>query len=249
MNPIHPTVVWLTWRQIFANRRLYLALLFSLAPLGIALVFRSLTPDLPGDSRGFYLILGNQIIIGVILPLAALVFGTTAFGGELDDGTLLYLLVKPVARWRIVFSKYVVSVISSFVLMVPAIFLPWLVMDRHDLPIGVPVSLLWGVAVGSILYAAIFTMFGLVIKQSLVVGLMYVVAFEEVLARTVPSLRSFSVREFANATAAHMADPALNLGAPLLTVPTMRNVGGVVLVGALALTIYKLARYQLAERV
>jgi ABC-2 type transport system permease protein len=249
MNPIHPTVVWLTWRQIFANRRLYLALLFSLAPLAIALVFRAMTPDLAGDSRGFYLILQSQIVVGVILPLAALVFGTSAFGGEIDDGTLLYLLVKPVARWRIVFSKYLVSALSSFVLMFPAVYLPWLALDRHDLPVGIPTSFVWGIAVGSVLYAAIFTMFGLVVKQSLVTGLLYVVAFEEVLARAVPSLQSFSVREFANATVAHMADPALNLGAPHLTVATMRNVGAVILIGSLATTVYKLARYQVAERV
>lgn len=249
MNPIHPTVVWLTWRQIFANRRLYVALLFSLAPLVVAMAFRSLTPDLAGDSRGFYLILEHQIVIGVLLPLAVLVFGTTAFGGEIDDGTLLYLLVKPVPRWRIVLSKYVVSALASFVLMVPAIYLPWLVMDRHELPVAVPTSFVWGVAVGAVLYAAIFTLFGLITKQALVRGLMYVVGFEEVLARTVPSLRAFSVREFASATTAHMTDPALNLGAPLLTVATMRNVGAVILFGALAMAVYKLARYQVAERV
>jgi ABC-2 type transport system permease protein len=248
MNPIHPTVVWLTWRQIFANRRLYLALLFSLAPLVVAVIFRSFTPDVAGDSRGFYLILQKEIVVGVLLPLAALIFGTTAFGGEIEDGTLLYLLVKPVARWRIVFSKYIVSATASFVLMLPGIVLPWLAIDRHDIPAGIPASVVWGVAVAAVLYAAIFTMIGLVAKHSLVIGLMYVVIFEELVARTVAGVRPFSVREYAAATMAHMADPSLNLDAPMLTTTTMWNVGLVMFIGALAWTIYKLAKYQVAER-
>ena len=115
VNPLHPTVVWLTWRQVFANRRAWLAVLFSLAPLAIALLVRSFSPDMAKDGHGFYLLLLKEIVIGTLLPLAALVFGTTAFGGELDDGTLLYLLVKPVARWRVVLSKYVVAALSKLV--------------------------------------------------------------------------------------------------------------------------------------
>lgn len=248
MNPLHPTVVWLTWRQTFANRRMYLALVFALAPLLIALIFRSSVTDLATESRGFYLVLEQQIVIGVLLPLAALVFGTNAFGGEVDDGTLLYLLVKPVARWRIVTSKYFVAVLSSFVLMLPAIFLPWLLIDRHETPLAIPVALLWGVAVGTVLYAAFFTMLGLSAKQPLVVGLMYVVLFEEMLARFVPGLRSFSIREFANATVAHIVDPALNLGTPAVSVAAIRNVGLIIFFGSLAFSIYKLARYEMAER-
>ena len=38
--------------------------------------------------------------------------------GEVDDGTLIYLLVKPLARWRVVLWKYVVAVLSTGAVMV-----------------------------------------------------------------------------------------------------------------------------------
>jgi ABC-2 type transport system permease protein len=248
MNPIHPTIVWLTWRQIFANRRLYLAILFALAPLAVAYLFRSFSPDVIKESRGFYLILEKEIVIGTLLPLSALVFGTTAFGGELDDGTLLYLLVKPIARWRVVLSKFVVAAMSTFVLMLPAVFLPWLAVGAPDLPISIPVSLVWGIAVGALLYGAFFTMLGLAAKHSLVIGLMYVIIFEEVLARSVAGVRSLSIREFANAVSLKMADASLNLGAPLVSMATVRNMGAVFLIGGLTVAIWKLARFQMAEK-
>ena len=45
-GPIDSTVLWLTWRQLFARRRLYLAAAFSLAPLLIARGFRFTSSDL-----------------------------------------------------------------------------------------------------------------------------------------------------------------------------------------------------------
>ncbi|HYV98629.1 MAG TPA: ABC transporter permease [Gemmatimonadaceae bacterium] len=245
---MHRTIVWLTWRQIFANRRLYLAMLFSLAPVVIALLFRSFSADPEKESRGFYLLLAPDIVLGVLLPLSALVFGTTAFGGEIDDGTLLYLLVKPVKRWRIVISKYVVAVLSTFLLMLPAIFLPWLAVSAPDLPISIPVAYVWGAALGAILYGAFFTMLGAAVKHPLVIGLMYIVIIEEALARSIAGVKALSIREFATAFSLRMADSSLNLGTPLVSASNMKVMGTLFLVGSLALALYRLARYEMAEK-
>jgi ABC-2 type transport system permease protein len=246
--PISPTVAWLTWRQMFANKRLYLAILFSLLPLIIAVLFRSFSPDPVKESHGFYLLLEKDIVIGTLLPLAAVVFGTTAFGGEIDDGTLLYLLVKPLARWRVVLSKFVVAAACTLGLMIPAIILPWLLVRAPDLPAGVPVSFLWGAALGSVLYGAIFVMLGLIARQSLVIGLIYVVGFEGVLSRSVPGIKSFSVREFATAFSLKHAAPELQLGAPALTMTTVYVMGAIFFTASLAFAVYKLWRYEMAER-
>ncbi len=36
----------------------------------------------------------DEIIIATVLPLIALVFGTSALGSELEEGTIVYLLAK-----------------------------------------------------------------------------------------------------------------------------------------------------------
>jgi hypothetical protein len=43
------------------------------------------------------------------MPLVALVFGTAALGSELDDGTAIHILTKPIPRWTIVLPKLVVA--------------------------------------------------------------------------------------------------------------------------------------------
>ena len=39
------------------------------------------------------------------MPLLALVYGTAALGAEIEDGTAVYLLAKPVSRAKIVIGK------------------------------------------------------------------------------------------------------------------------------------------------
>lgn len=150
------TLVWLSARQLFAKRRAWLALGLSLVPMLVALVFRLLVTDARGSSGDFLIGLARDLVIGALLPLTAVLFGTTAFGGDIEDGTLLYLLLKPVARWRVVLWKYVVAVACTAAVMIPAVLLPWLVVRGPDLPIQVPLSLLAGLGVGCALYCAGF---------------------------------------------------------------------------------------------
>ena len=43
-----------------------------------------------------------NLIAPTILPLAVLTLGTNALGNELEDRTMVYLVLKPISRWRIV---------------------------------------------------------------------------------------------------------------------------------------------------
>src|SRR5690242_4854025 len=133
-GPIDRTVVWLTWRQLFARRRLYTAAAFAFAPLLVAVVFRLTAADVEKSGANFLITLLREVVIGTLLPLASIVFGTAAFGGEIDDGTLVYLLVKPIARWRVVVSKYLVALACTVAIMIPAIVFPWLLVRTADLP-------------------------------------------------------------------------------------------------------------------
>ena len=49
------------------------------------------------------------LVASGILPLVMLLFGTSAFGNELSDRTLVYLVLKPLPRWRIGAPKLLAS--------------------------------------------------------------------------------------------------------------------------------------------
>ena len=245
--PFHRTVVWLTRRQLFAKRRVYVALAIVLAPALIALLVRFASGEGDLDAVGSLTRIFREIVLGVLLPLTALVFGTSAFGGEVDDGTLIYLMVKPVPRWQLTFSKYLVAFLSTLAVIALAIVLAWLAMG-NGAPFRVPLAFTAGAGVGAMIYCAIFVTLGITSRRALAIGLLYIVAFENVLSRSIIGVKSLSVREFALAVCKETLGPVAEWTDPTVTMGTVYAMGTVFFVLALGLSFLKLQRYEVAEQ-
>ena len=245
--PFHGTVIWLTRRQLFAKRRVYVALAVLVVPALIALLVRFNAAEGDLDAVGSLTTVYREIVLGVLLPLTALVFGTSAFGGEVDDGTLIYLMVKPVPRWRLTFSKYLVAFLSTVAVVVPSLFLAWLAMG-NGASVRVPAAFAAGAIVGSLIYCAIFVTLGITSRRALAIGLLYIVAFENVLSRSVVGVKSLSVREFALAVSKNSLGSVAEWNDATVTMGTVYTMGAVFFVVALTLSFRKLQRYEVAER-
>ncbi len=88
----------------------------------------------------------DRLVIRTLLPLVALVFGTAALGSELDDGTAVYLLAKPIARWRIVAAKVIVAAGLAAAVTAPAAFIAgssWVERVAPPLPSAGPWAPPW----------------------------------------------------------------------------------------------------------
>jgi ABC-2 type transport system permease protein len=247
-GPINLTVTALTFRQLFTRKRLAGSALFALSPLLITLVFRATVH--PHDPTGVQFLreLYSGMVAFVLLPLSAVVFGTAAFGGEIDDGTIVYLLVKDLPRWQIVLSKYVVAVVSTFVMIFVAIVLPWMALGAPSDSAPLVQAFTAGIALGAALYSAIFVTLGMMNKRALVLGLLYIVVLEISLSPNVQGLKSFSVREFVMTVVGKLAAAVPGVKAGAVTTNTVWTMGGIFLAASLALGIRWLQRYELAER-
>jgi len=246
-GPLNPTVMWLTRRQLFAKQRLAVAIGLMLVPTMIALIYRITAAEPASDAVGFLSTVYREIVLGVLLPITALVFGTSAFGGEVDDGTLIYLMVKPVPRWHLTFSKYAVALIATLAVIIPAIFLAW-VLTPGETPIRVPSSYSVGAAVGSLIYCAIFVTLGITSRRALAIGLFYIIAFENVLSRNIVGAKSLSVREFALAVCKKVVGTTAEFTDVTVSMGTVWTMGTIFLVTALAMAVFKLQRYEVAEQ-
>jgi ABC-2 type transport system permease protein len=105
-----------------------------------------------------------------------------------------------------------------------------------------------GLGVGCLVYCAIFVTLGLTTRRALVFGLLYIVAMEMVLSRSVIGTKSLSVREFSISVAQWAGKGAVTLAESVVSMTTVWTMGTVMLVGALALTMWRLRRYEVAER-
>ncbi|MBA2702026.1 MAG: ABC transporter permease [Chloroflexi bacterium] len=183
-------IVGLTLRGLLGRRRMLLMLLLAGLPVLVGLLIR-----LGGgreDASGILDTLG----IRTVLPLIALVVGTAAIGSEIEDGTLVYLLIKPIPRWRTALAKLAVAVGLTLVLAIPPLLVTGLLTagtggDGPRLTFGFALAAMAGGAA----YAVAFTALGSLTSRALVVGLAYTLLWEGVLAGLLEGTRFLSVRQ------------------------------------------------------
>src|SRR5918997_3095184 len=97
-------VTMLTVRQFTGGRTARLALVLSLIPALFAVIYVVRPWDVAPDE--FTIDLFRELFVPTLLPIIVLLPATAAFGNELEDGTLPYLLMKPVSRLRLILGKY-----------------------------------------------------------------------------------------------------------------------------------------------
>lgn len=233
------TLVSLTLRALLSRRRTLL-----LALVGALLVLATVLYRIGGPSDAESLSVTQQLLgdfgLAVLLPLVAVIVGTAAIGSELDDGTIVYLLAKPIPRWRIVVVKLVVAWLVVIVLVVPAIAVAGIIGHPDaSLAVGYAVA----AAFGALEYTAVFLALSLVTSRALIVGLAYVVVWEGVVAGLFAGTRVLSIRQHALAVADAFGGDAA--GSAELGVGVAVAVGLVVAILAAALAVRRLERVEL----
>jgi ABC-2 type transport system permease protein len=231
-------IVALTLRSLVDRRRFWLMVLLAAVPVLMAIVSSAFGGDL--FSRRIF----DQLIVRTVLPLIALVFGTAALGTELEDGTIVFLLTKPIRRFRIVLAKGVVAAGLTAALIVPATVLTGLVAtSQHASLVSSTVAYAMAAAVGGTAYALGFLALSSFTSRALAIGLGYVLLWEGVLSGLFEGTRVFSVRQATLGLAEMLqrGDDADRTIGGLTSVVVL----GVVIVGSLALATWRLSRYQL----
>jgi len=190
-------LVSITLRALLNRRRTILLALLGVLLIGIVGLY--LLSDPPSDQAlEVTRTLLSDLAIGVLLPLVAVIVGTAAIGSELDDGTIVYLLARPVPRWRIVLVKLLVAWAVVTILVAPATLVAGLIgADDPALAIGFAAA----AVVGALEYTAVFVALSLMTSRALIVGLAYVVVWEGVVAALFAGTRTISIRQHVLAVA------------------------------------------------
>ena len=211
-----------TLRALFARRRILLLVLLAAVPILIGLLAR--WRGLPGEGVERTATAIEQLVVRAVLPLVALVLGTAAIGAEIEDGTIVHLLTKPVARWRILTGKLIATVPPVVGLAAGTTLLAGLIIGGDRGAVETVTALTIGVALGATAYTFLFVTLGVVTGRALIAGLAYVIVWEGVLAGLFEGSRSLSIREYTLAVAAWL-DPAGPIATDLRIEPLNAAVG------------------------
>lgn len=184
---MNATIAWITARGLFGRSRFLLLIPLPAILLGMTWLADSI--DEPAEFAGPILI---GIGVAVMLPIIALIVGTGVLGSEIDDGTVVHILTKPVPRWKIILSKLAVA----FGVTTVAVTLPMLVAGV--ITDGWRLGLAFAAAstVGALAYSAIFLALSVVSRRPVLVGLLYVMIWEGLLGNLISGTSVLSVQQF-----------------------------------------------------
>ncbi|MEV0805962.1 ABC transporter permease subunit [Micromonospora sp. NPDC050200] len=230
------TVSWITARGLFGRRRFLILLPLPLLLLGLALLCRSLGVE-PGDW-------GPPVLVGlglaVVLPVVALIVGTGVLGAEIDDGTVVHILTKPLPRWQIVLPKLAVAAVVSAATVAVPLFVAGLLADSVRLGLALAAAS----ALGALAYSALFLALSLLTRRPVLLGLVYVLIWEGLLGNFVGGTKVLSVQQWVIALADRMAPT--DLLSTTVSVPVAAVLTAVVAVGFTALAIDRLRSFSMA---
>jgi ABC-2 type transport system permease protein len=202
------TLLRLSTQALFGRRRGVVLLLIAGALLALALFLRLLTDD----DDGIEAVVGLGFTLA--LPLVALLASTAVLGPEIDDGSVVYLLAKPVNRHVIAGSKFAAAWGATMLLGALPVALAALVFDSSQ-P-GRALALGLGAAVSGTVYTALFLGLAAFTRHAVVVGLLFVLVWEGVLGSIFAGVRWLSVGAWGRAVAGEISssvDEAVDLSA------------------------------------
>lgn len=192
---IDGTIVRLTARQLLGQKRTILMLLFALLPVAVAILYRFSGND-DDPQRWTARVALASLVVALVLPFTALVFGTAALGAEFEDGTAVYLLSKPIPRHVVIFSKLLVAWAATAAVVLVATLSAGLVAIAGEAQEGIVLGFALAVVIGSFVYCAAFLWLSIATSRALIAGLLYVFIWEGVVVSLFSGVRVFSVRQY-----------------------------------------------------
>ncbi|WP_310528382.1 ABC transporter permease subunit [Nocardioides sp.] len=163
------TIIRLALQALLGRRRIWLLLALPLALIGLTALIRTLSSD-PDAAWPMISFLGYPLV----LPLVAVLAASSVLGPEVDDGSIVYLLSKPVSRHAIAISKWLVAWSATLVVGSLGVFIASLVAGGGSQSVGWLVAAL---AAGTT-YSALFLALSAFTRHAVVAGLIFVLIWE-----------------------------------------------------------------------
>jgi ABC-type transport system involved in multi-copper enzyme maturation permease subunit len=186
-------------------------------------------------------------LAGATLSVAVLVIGAATLRDERDAGTLPYLFLKPIARWRFALSAWAAAALTASGVAAAGWMVGWSAMGVKTGSWTLAVPALSAYLAAAVGYTAVFVPIGYLFSRAILAGLAYIFVWEAIITSFVTGLGGSSVWRTALSIYAgitEVPDPVLDT---LGTVPP-GVVGGVVKLAITALVGVALLTWALHRR-
>ena len=183
----------LSERAVLGRRRGVMLIVLPLVLIALAVVVRLLTDEGSGPVNTVVGGLG----LGLVLPLVALIATSSVLSPEIDDGSIVYLLAKPISRHTVVISKAVVAFGCVVVFAVLPMLIAGLVLAPSHRQLALAYCL--GALAAGAAYTALFAWLCTLSRHCVVLGLVYVLLWVGLVGDLFAGVRWLSITRWASA--------------------------------------------------
>jgi ABC-2 type transport system permease protein len=192
-------------REFLRFRRLWPWLVVVVATFGIATVYHRVDPSTTPSNA--YVLLSATLVFR-ILALSAAIFSSAIIAQEVEQRTIVYLLTRPVARWKLLIFRTLAAVVVVF-------GLSSLVAIATSLAtVGPNNPYLWrdvmALAVGSVAYMSLFVFVSLLMNRSMIVCLLFAFVWETSVPNMPGDLYRLTISGYLSSIAQRPSLPSAN---------------------------------------
>jgi len=191
----------------FASRRTVWMGVLSLVPPAVTVLLALLLPHLAGDNSNITLSslfprLNYHFYLHFLLPLITIFIGTSVLRDEVEERTLSYLLTRPLPRGMIIFSKMLAGIITAGLMLFISLMLTWLVMlisiggSEWVGNFNQVIKSSGIIMLGLLVYLPLFTLIGGILKQPVLISLLFSFGWEGTVAVMPGNIKLLTVAHY-----------------------------------------------------
>jgi ABC-2 type transport system permease protein len=146
------------------------------------------------------------LFLRFIVPILGVFYGTALIADEVEDKTITYLFTRPVPRGAILLGKYIAYLVCTTFVVLPAVMIVYFLLvpfGEIGASFGQLLADLGILAAGLAVYGALFALIGAALKRPVLIGLLFVIGWEQVALFVPGYLKNFTVAHYLQALVPH----------------------------------------------
>ena len=206
--------------MLWSRRTIFMALVVGL-PVLIALRVRTLVAlGMPlmeqGNGGGMTIRMTGPSIFGLMIwvvylrfavPILGVFYGSALMADEIEDKTITYLFTRPIRRGAVLFGKYLSYLACTIFVVLPSVVLVYLLVVPLRGSLGGSfldlVKDLILLSLGLAAYGALFAFVGAKFKRPLMIGLIFIIGWEQATLAFPGYLKRFTVAYYLQGLVPH----------------------------------------------
>ncbi len=207
-----------TLRELLRPKNLVgIGLLLLLSPIVAGLWRVSAVSAGDYNAGAVYNDMMTDMVYGFVVLILAVVFGTSAISQEVEGKTIVYLLTRPVPRWRILLMKFLaVNIVVLGVAWLSTLLIALVTFGPGGLSVSPLPRDLGILPLAVAAYGGLFLLLGVMVNRAMLYGLLFAFGWESWVPSLPGSFHRVSLMAYVRVLSPHINDnPAAQMAAAL----------------------------------